>query len=189
MTTRAIGDVRPSQVITTFGPGAIVDLETLSVIVAGIDRWPTDEDLAIHEPRLERALRVQRFFPAKPTEGSFFNKRGTVPTYLFPRYQVCPVCRTLSTIGDGLAEYDAKWQEIVCKAPGCRGRGKRRASTLPAPFIAACPSGHIDDFPWRDYVHRGATSCRRKMQLYSVGQTGTVADIWIDCERSKAVCQ
>ena len=43
MTTRAIGDVRPSQVITTFGPGAIVDLQTLSVIVAGIDRWPTDE--------------------------------------------------------------------------------------------------------------------------------------------------
>lgn len=50
MTTRAIGDVRPSQVITTFGPGAIVGLETLSVIVAGIDRWPTDDDLAIHEP-------------------------------------------------------------------------------------------------------------------------------------------
>ena len=52
MTTRAIGDVRPSQVITTFGPGAIVDLQTLSVIVAGIDRWATDEDLAIYEPRL-----------------------------------------------------------------------------------------------------------------------------------------
>ena len=133
MTTRAIGDVRPSQVITTFGPGAIVDLETLSVIVAGIDRWPTDEDLAIHEPRLQRALRVQRFFPAKPSEGSFFDKRGTVPTYLFPRNQVCPVCRTLSAIGEGLTEYDSRWQEIVCKAPGCNGRGKYRATTLPAP--------------------------------------------------------
>jgi hypothetical protein len=182
MTTRAIGDVRPSQVITTFGPGAIVDLETLSVIVAGIDRWPTDEDLAIHEPRLQRALRVQRFFPAKPSEGSFFDKRGTVPTYLFPRNQVCPVCRTLSAIGEGLTEYDSRWQEIVCKAPGCNGRGKYRATTLPAPFIVACPSGHIDEFPWRDYVHRGVTSCRRKLQLYSVGQTGTVADIWIECE-------
>ena len=36
MSKRAIGDVRPSQVITTFGPGAIVDLQTLSVIVGGI---------------------------------------------------------------------------------------------------------------------------------------------------------
>jgi Domain of unknown function (DUF1998) len=138
--------------------------------------------LAIHEPRLQRALRVQRFFAAKPSEGSFANKRGTVPTYLFPRHQVCPVCRTLSAVGEGLTEYDAKLQEIVCKAPGCNGRGKYRATTLPAPFIVACPSGHIDEFPWRDYVHRGAASCRRKLQLYSVGQTGTVADIWIECD-------
>ena len=70
--TRAIGDVRPSQVITTFGPGAIVDLQTLSVIVAGIDSWPIEEESVIHEPRLERALRVKRFFPAKANRGQFF---------------------------------------------------------------------------------------------------------------------
>lgn len=182
MTTRAIGDVRPSQVITTFGPGAIVDLQTLSVIVAGIDRWATDEDLAIYEPRLQRALRVNRFFAAKPSEGSFYNKRGTVPTYLFPRYQVCPVCQTLSEIGEGHTEYDSKWQEIACKAPGCRGRGKFRATTVPAPFIVACPGGHIDEFPWREYAHRGASSCRQRMQLFSAARTGTVADILVRCE-------
>lgn len=182
MTTRAIGDVRPSQVITTFGPGAIVDLQTLSVIVAGIDRWPTDENLAIHEPRLQRALHVTRFFSAKPSEGGFFNRYGTIPTYLFPRYQVCPVCRTLSVESEGLTEYEPKWQEVRCKAPGCKGRGKHRATTLPAPFIVACPSGHIDDFPWREYVHRGHTTCRRKLQLNSVAKTGTVADILVQCE-------
>lgn len=182
MSTRAIGDVRPSQVITTFGPGAIVDLETLSVIVAGIDRWSTDDDLAIHEPRLERALRVKRFFPAKPSEGSFYNKRGTVPTYLFPRYQVCPVCQTLSAVGEGLTEYESKRQEIVCKAPACKGRGKFRATTLPAPFIVACRSGHIDDFPWREYVHRAANGCRKRLKLFSMAKTGTVADIMVQCE-------
>lgn len=185
MPTRAIGDVRPSQVITTFGPGAIVDLQTMSVIVAGIDRWYTDEELAIHEPRLERALQVKRFFPAKPSEGSFFNKLGTIPTYLFPRYQLCPVCQTLSEIGDDYVVYDAKWQEVLCKVPGCKGRGGRgkfRATTLPAPFIVACPSGHIDDFPWREYVHGGTTSCRKKMRLYSIAKTGSVADILIKCE-------
>jgi len=182
MTKRAIGDVRPSQVITTFGPGAIVDLQTLSVIVAGIDRWPIDEELAINEPRLQRALSVKRFFAAKPCEGSFSNRHGTVPTYLFPRYQACPVCQTLSVIGEGLTEYDAKWQEITCRAPGCKGRGKHRATTLPAPFIVACSSGHIDEFPWRDYVHRGASPCRRPLQIYSAARTGTVADIMIQCQ-------
>jgi len=185
MSKRAVGDVRPSQVITTFGPGAIVDLQTMSVIVAGIDSWPTDEELAIHEPRLERALRVKRFFPAKPTEGSFFTKRGTVPAYVFPRYQLCPVCRTLSLLGDGYVDYDSKWQEMLCKAPGCKGRGKFRATTLPAPFIVACPSGHLDDFPWREYVHRGPTSCRKRMSLFSIAKTGSVADILVKCECEK----
>lgn len=185
MSKRAVGDVRPSQVITTFGPGAIVDLQTMSVIVAGIDSWPTDEEFAIHEPRLERALRVKRFFPAKPTEGSFFTKRGTVPAYVFPRYQLCPVCRTLSLLGEGYVEYESKRQEMLCKAPGCKGRGKFRATTLPAPFIVACPSGHIDDFPWREYVHRGPTPCRKRMKLFSIAKTGSVADILVKCECEK----
>ncbi|MCK6475943.1 MAG: DUF1998 domain-containing protein [Phycisphaerales bacterium] len=182
MSSRAIGDVRPSQVVTTFGPGAIVDLQTLSVIVAGIDNWIVDDDDALHEPRLQRALRVERFFSAKPTERSGFTKQGTIPTYLFPRYQVCPVCQTLSKPGEGLLKYEEKWSELLCAAPGCKGRGKGRASTLPAPFIVACPSGHLDDFPWRWYVHQGSEVCTKRLSLYSAAQTGTVADIRIKCE-------
>jgi uncharacterized protein DUF1998 len=185
LSKRAIGDVRPSQVITTFGPGAIVDLQTLSVVVAGIDGWSIEEPDVIHEPRLERALRVKRFFPAKQSEGSFFSKNGTVPTYVFPRYQVCPECRTLSAFGDGDVEYETKWREILCKAPGCRGRGKYRATTLPAPFIVACPGGHVDDFPWREYAHRGPTTCRKRMTLYSIAKTGSVADILVECTCGK----
>lgn len=181
---RAIGDVRPSQVITTFGPGAIVDLQTLSVIVAGIDGWHLDEDLVIHEPRLQRALKVKRFFSAEPASGNYFTKRGTVPTFLFPRYQVCthPECATLSEPGEELAEYNEKTQEMECKAPNCKGRGKFRAPTIPAPFVVACPSGHIDDFPWRAYVHRDAdTNCKKRMRLVYSGTTGSVSDIWIYC--------
>lgn len=181
---RAIGDVRPSQVITTFGPGAIVDLQTLSVIVAGIDGWHVDEDLVIHEPRLQRALKVKRFFSAEPASGNYFTKRGTVPTFLFPRYQVCthPECATLSEPGEELVEYNEKTQEMECKAPNCKGRGKFRAPTIPAPFVVACPSGHIDDFPWRAYVHRDAdTNCKKRMRLVYSGTTGSVSDIWIYC--------
>jgi len=141
MSKRSIGEVRPSQLITTFGPCAIVDLQNLSIIVAGIDNWPIDEECAIHEPRLQHALGVKKFFAAKPVEGSYFNRKGTVPSYIFPRYQVCSVCKTLSKLGEGFVEYDEKWQELRCKAPGCRGRGNYRAATIPAPFIVACPSG------------------------------------------------
>jgi len=177
-----VGDVRPSQVITTFGPGAVVDLQTLSILVAGIDGWPVDDADVIHEPRLERALGVDRFLTPRPSEGSFSNKRGTVPSYIFPRAQLCPVCRTLSILGDGLSKYVGQWSEIQCTAPGCKGRGKYRATTLPAPFVIACPTGHLDEFPWRTYVHRGATACNRRMTLISVAKTGSIADLLVQCE-------
>ena len=182
---RAVGDVRPSQIVTSFGPGAVVDLQTMSIIVAGIDGWPRDPEDVIHEPRLQRALRVSGFHLAKPSEGSFYNRRGTVPAYIFPRYQVCPVegCRTLSNIVEGLVEYDNRAKELVCKAPGCKGRsgGKRRAPTVPAPFIIACAGGHIDDFPWRSYVHKGSESCKGRLKLYSIGRTGSIADMRVEC--------
>lgn len=183
MSRRAVGEARPSQIITTFGPGAIVDLEKVSIIVAGIDNWPVDIERVIHEPRLQRALQVERFFSPRPCEGAFGARLGTVPAYLFPRYQHCPVCQTLACFGGPDVAYDARWGEVTCRAPNCRGRGpRRRALSVPAPFIVACPSGHLDDFPWRDYCHGGATPCRQRMKLYSAARTGTVADIHVSCE-------
>lgn len=182
----AVGDVRPSQIITSYGPGALVDLKTISIIVAGIDDWSNDLEQFISEPRLQRALRVKEFYSAKPSEGSFHHKIGTVPSYVFPRYQVCPVpsCRNLSAIEDGYLEYDPKSHQLMCTAPKCKGtsRGRRRMPTIPAPFVVACRGGHIDDFPWRTYVHRGPTGCRKRLKLWSIGRTGSVADIWIECE-------
>ena len=56
-------ELRLSQLITTFGPGAMVDLPTRSVIVGGLERWNTRDGTwkPISEPRatqvLERQLR------------------------------------------------------------------------------------------------------------------------------------
>ncbi|NJO07979.1 MAG: hypothetical protein HC876_22045 [Chloroflexaceae bacterium] len=53
------GKIRPSQIITTFGPGAVVDLPEDSVMIVGIDDWP--QGAVIREPRLESALDVAFF--------------------------------------------------------------------------------------------------------------------------------
>ena len=37
--TRPQGQIRQSQIITTFGPGAMVDLPDHSVIVGGLELW------------------------------------------------------------------------------------------------------------------------------------------------------
>lgn len=178
MSNKPVGEVRPSQVITTFGPGAIVDLQTLSVVVAGVDEWRRDDEERIQEPRLERNLGVKCFYSAPPAEGEYNKKPGTLPSYLFPRYQVCSnaQCGTLSEPAEQMFKRHDKRPIFLCQLCG----GKTPVN--PAPFIVACPSGHMDDFPWRDFVHRGPTSCRQPMQLKSMGKTGTVRDLMANCK-------
>ena len=54
---RKIGDLRPSQLLYTFGVGAIVELPNLSVMVMGLDDWPVEQGSSeIPEPRLLRAV-------------------------------------------------------------------------------------------------------------------------------------
>lgn len=178
MSTKPVGEVRPSQVITTFGPGAIVDLQTMSVVVAGVDRWRKADEQRIQEPRLERDLGVKCFYSAPPAEGEHHKKPGTLPAYLFPRFQVCSnqQCGTLSEPSEKRFKRDDKRPILKCQL--CGGR----SPVNPAPFIVVCPSGHMDDFPWRDFVHRGATTCRQPMELKSMGKTGTVRDLWVMCK-------
>ena len=53
------GQIRRSQVITTYGPGALIDLPRDSAIVGGLDKWPSESKLEeIDEPRLSRKLQM-----------------------------------------------------------------------------------------------------------------------------------
>jgi hypothetical protein len=54
---RPAGQIRQSQIVTTFGPGAMVDLTDYAVIVAGLDHWSGYKEFPIHEERL--AAKVQ----------------------------------------------------------------------------------------------------------------------------------
>lgn len=57
MSWKAQGKVKRGQVITTYGPGALIDLPKYSAIVGGLDTWPKTSDLdEILEPRLTRKL-------------------------------------------------------------------------------------------------------------------------------------
>ena len=59
MSRKAHGQIRRGQVITTYGPGALIDLPRHSAIVGGLDTWPKISDLEeIPEPRLARKLQA-----------------------------------------------------------------------------------------------------------------------------------
>ena len=51
-----LGDIRPSQLIFTFGVGALLDLPNMSALVMGLDDWDTRYCQEITEDRLLAAL-------------------------------------------------------------------------------------------------------------------------------------
>src|SRR5688572_33034393 len=76
MSFKAQGQVRRGQVITTYGPGALIDLPRHSAIVGGLDTWPKVTKLdEILEPRLTHKLQMMTSVPspklfAPPAESS-----------------------------------------------------------------------------------------------------------------------
>ena len=51
----------------------------------------------------------------------------------------------------------------------------------PSRFITVCEDGHMDDFPWRWWVHHGETSCKEDMYLKSMGNTSSLAELRVEC--------
>lgn len=181
--TRSVGDIRTSQLITTFGPGAITDLRRLSVIVMGLNRWTTRDDLLIDEQRLRAALGVDAFYSPLVEEGPR-GPRGTIPSSIFPRYLVCPnaACRFLARVED--FNWDHRFAEPRCSDPRCPTQGRFRVN--PSRFVVSCRNGHLDDFPFHDYVHDAPSSgCPGPLRLIDTGQTGSISDIFVRCEATR----
>ena len=179
------GELRPSQIITTFGPGSVVDLQNVSVVMAGTDFWATGREQEIDEPRLRSMLRVSRFYrPPVRSDGGI----AGVPSFIFPRYLRCPRCRRLGAHDRTDLFY------LDRRRFRCRGKHDMRVPrggplVFPARFVVACSEGHLDDFPWHDYVHRGkaGTRCKPEQLLFrESAQTGAVSDLTVSCETCEA---
>ena len=171
----AAGELRPSQAVTQSGPGSLVDLPTLSMIIAGTDQWNLNYSRRVDEPRLARHLGVDVF-----REPPYLNRAaglGGVPARIFPEYLICPQCSRLAP--HQAFEFDASRRRHVCRAPTCKGQG--RALAYPARFMVACSKGHLDDFPWHAYIHKPDVQCSAELQLEDSGQTGAITDLWVKC--------
>lgn len=185
------GKVRRSQLVAPFGPGAMQVLsDGTSVITAGLDHWfvPTDtldqEEFRIHEWRLERHLGVDALYTPPDYRDSYKRKQEQhntnlqVPVLRFPAWSFCPRCRALTQQPLHIPERPR------CTNPDCP---RQKASWAPylaqVPFVALCERGHLQDFPWNEWVHRSATpSCSSlKLKLRTLGG-GTLASQWIVCE-------
>src|ERR1022692_2361181 len=95
MSVKAHGQMRQSQVITTWGPGALLDLPRYSVIVGGLETWPKPGDLEeIIEPRLTRKLQTMtgvnapRLFTPPPDSNDPRQPTRGIGVWRFPEWFV-----------------------------------------------------------------------------------------------------
>src|SRR5260370_1297009 len=60
-----LGEIRPTQLIFTFGVGSLIDLPNMSALVMGLDDWDTRYCSEIQEDRLVAAIQ-KRLGPQMP---------------------------------------------------------------------------------------------------------------------------
>ena len=77
-----LGELRPNQIITTFGPGAIVDAVKDSVTILDLPYWK-EKGMRIVDGRLASYLRVNCFYMPRTSDS------GDIPVVTFPYCHVC----------------------------------------------------------------------------------------------------
>jgi hypothetical protein len=161
-------ELRRSAVISTHGPGALIDFRAengaVSGIAAGLEEWDRSfgpEGLrnkqTTREPRLQKKLGVQGF-RTPPVLDEMESYRGKPDTrrlvaVRFPNWLQCPRCN--------LIKPSRHWASDLGKAASycgaCSGKtsGGQKVHVVPVRFVRACRNGHVDEFPWDLWVsHR-----------------------------------
>lgn len=190
-----VGELRPSQLLWSFGVGAIVDLPNMSVVVSGLDDWAQANATPVPEARLLAGVRrvmgpqVERLLSPPippPSDGppnpySEDNRVG-VPVIPFPRYMRCPICQTLAPFDSGLFTLkDDPFRPDRTRYVHANCNKANTPTAVPARFLVACRKGHLDDFPWRYFVHRGPTSCNGVLRFFEQGASLETRDLFVAC--------
>ena len=189
-----VGEVRPSQLLWTYGPGALVDLPNLSVITMGLDRWEETRCMPVEEARLLNAVKrvlgnqVEglRMPPIQIEENlNPFSSEAHigVPVRPFPRWLRCVRCGLLAEYDSGLFTIkenpyrpeDTRFVHKVCD----KGTD---SDAVPARFLLACRNGHLDDFPWRWFVHQGSLTCKGTLRFFEQGASLQTENLWVKCD-------
>ena len=189
---RPHGQIRQSQMITTFGPGALVDLPHHAAIVAGLDSWRwggDDRRRQIQEPRLlakiedSLGLTGLKLYEPPADDPDPSAPPSGVTAYEFPEWFA--VQMQLKGPQGQRARPLVHRQTLV-------GRNKYEAAdrkkypVVPVRFVQACINGHISDVDWYGFVHGHGDPCRRGLYLDEKGTGGDLSEIDVRCDCGKS---
>lgn len=179
-----VQNIRRSQYIYTYGPGAIIESVNGPRLIPNLSKgMPNFRKIVskykVNDLRLIGLIQdngksnefEKRFFniPSNSSEGKE-DTQGLCKTYVFPVWKICygNHDNNKAVLFKSSEDFD------VC--PVCRNETDTHVR-----FICACPDGHMDELPWYNAVHyKLETSCRAKYFIWDANGS-SLSDIRIKC--------
>ena len=160
-------------------------------MTAGIDAWPFAKDkcppeFLVVEERLQRRLGVAEFrLPPDyrdPAPG-VTRPKLSIPFVRFPRWHYCPICGSVEELGLFSGSQRCSGPQFT-HGLSCHTKAQnRRPRLLPVRFVAVCERGHIQDFPFMEWVHKDIpiTAACRIIRLRAGRTTTALSGVVIEC--------
>ncbi|NRD30668.1 DUF1998 domain-containing protein [Shewanella sp. DC2-4] len=179
---------RSSQLITPFGPGAIIELGDESLVLADPSYWPK----RLEEVKLERlareagvwALKKPPVIKDKREEPGPYNALMTVR---FPKWMFCPRCKKMELWKPETGKKNAEG------IPVCPNRACKQKVLAPMRFVAACQHGHLQDVPWVYWAHKKSkqNTCEHpELYFLSNPEKGSGLDaLYVECKNPECGSQ
>ncbi|MER9253982.1 DUF1998 domain-containing protein [Mesorhizobium sp. M0598] len=187
-----------SQLLLTYGPGAMLDLPDHAVVVAGLQGWhyggqwqPIEEQRLV--PLLRQQLALGPEFeglrpPPKQDEDRHDDRRPGVDVMVFPTWFT--VEEPQQSAGQTPATSETRRRMVEFDHLQTRGDrlsypdpvSGKRLGVNPIRFVGACAKGHLEDVDWRGLAHRGGDrACRKPMFWVERGVSSDPSDISVQC--------
>jgi hypothetical protein len=155
MTNNDAQSIRSSQIILTYGPGAIIESKEGPVAILSLDQGLRKFDLEqykrneISNDRICAILKEMTGKDARVFTIPTNESRGLPPSSIlyytipFPKWHICYE----------KGRHPPRNQPVLFEGRECPVCGKK-GTTSAVRFVAACPKGHMSDAPWHLIVHR-----------------------------------
>ena len=178
-------NIRPSQFVTTYGPGALIEGGNGPRIILSPDKGLFNNqnirvsDYEIRDSRLTSTILKNSKIFRLPTNAEL-GQDDTSPIYrtkIFPEWNLCVNSKKHSGTVDTYVIYYGSNK-------GCPKCGNNTPENTQAiRFVAACPEGHLDDFDWNYFVHRNRANCNNRIWFKWEGGGSSLSNIILSCEK------
>jgi hypothetical protein len=178
--------IRQSQLVTTFGPGAMIDLPDYSVIMSGTDQW--NQGRIIKEDRLRQQIatilgrtNIELLQPPSYDErDDDQGKANLVVAFKFPGWGV--VQHVEDTKPRAVRRLISFRSPEVKNGKFQDSYSREKYNVSPVRFVRSCYAGHVDDIDWRSYVHNSQNvGCTGELFIEESGVSNDLSAVIVQC--------